>query len=137
MGKISKFANLYDKEGNLLRKVDDSGVLRDYTIEELEELVDKLAEDKDENGKVKNPQALNNANDILLQMYYKYGNPHNDEIMAALKEKYNTKTTKEAVTAALNDVLGETNNTEDVQETVMDEYIEPIAEETNEQADKQ
>jgi hypothetical protein len=128
MGKISKFANLYDKEGNLLRKVDDSGVLRDYTIEELEELVDKLAEDKDENGKVKNPQALNNANDILLQMYYKYGNPHNDEIMAALKEKYNTKTTKEAVTAALNDVLGETNNTEDVQETVMDEYIEPIAE---------
>lgn len=137
MGKISKFANLYDKEGNLLRKVDDSGVLRDYTIEELEELVDKLAEDKDENGKVKNPQALNNANDILLQMYYKYGNPHNDEIMAALKEKYNTKTTKEAVTAALNDVLGETNNTEDVQETVMDEYIEPIAEETNEKADKQ
>lgn len=137
MGKISKFANLYDKEGNLLRKVDDSGVLRDYTIEELEELVDKLAEDKDENGKVKNPQALNNANDILLQMYYKYGNPHNDEIMAALKEKYNTKTTKEAVTAALNDVLGETNNTEDVQETVMDEYIEPIAEETNEKVDKQ
>lgn len=137
MGKISKFANLYDKEGNLLRKVDDSGVLRDYTIEELEELVDKLAEDKDENGKVKNPQALNNANDILLQMYYKYGNPHNDEIMAALKEKYNTKTTKEAVTAALNDVLGETNNTEDVQETVMDEYIEPITEETNEKADKQ
>lgn len=137
MGKISKFANLYDKEGNLLRKVDDSGVLRDYTIEELEELVDKLAEDKDENGKVKNPQALNNANNILLQMYYKYGNPHNDEIMAALKEKYNTKTTKEAVTAALNDVLGETNNTEDVQETVMDEYIEPIAEETNEKVDKQ
>lgn len=137
MGKISKFANLYDKEGNLLRKVDDSGVLRDYTIEELEELVDKLAEDKDENGKVKNPQALNNANDILLQMYYKYGNPHNDEIMAALKEKYNTKTTKEAVTAALNDVLGETNNTEDVQETVMDEYIEPTAEETNEKVDKQ
>ena len=46
MGKISKYSNLYDKDGKLIRSVDSiSGRLDDYAIEELENLVDELAID--------------------------------------------------------------------------------------------
>lgn len=36
MGKISKYSNLYDKDGNFLHKPGN------YSIEELEELIDTL-----------------------------------------------------------------------------------------------
>lgn len=71
MGKINKYANIYDTEGNLIRHVGDDGELKNYTISELEELVDKLAEDKDEEGHVKDPQALNNAYSVLSEQYRK------------------------------------------------------------------
>ena len=53
MGKISKFANLYDKEGNLLRHVSKDGRLKNITKEEVEEaltilrnsLIKKASED--------------------------------------------------------------------------------------------
>lgn len=31
MGKISKNSNLYDKDGNLLKHVNEDGILEDYT----------------------------------------------------------------------------------------------------------
>lgn len=71
MGKINKYANIYDTEGNLIRHVGDDGKLKNYTINELEDLVDKLAEDKDENGNVKDPQALNNVYSVLTTEYRK------------------------------------------------------------------
>ena len=71
MGKINKYANIYDKEGNLIRHVGDDGKLKKYTINELEDLVDKLAEDKDENGNVKDPQILNNVYSVLSEQYKK------------------------------------------------------------------
>lgn len=71
MGKINKYANIYDLEGNLIRHVGDDGKLKNYTISELEELVDKLAEEKDEEGNVKDPQALNNAYAVLTNEYKK------------------------------------------------------------------
>ena len=71
MGKINKYANIYDTEGNLIRHVGDDGKLKNYTIPELEELVDKLAEEKDEEGNVKDPQALNNAYSVLSEQYRK------------------------------------------------------------------
>lgn len=71
MGKINKYANIYDKEGNLIRHVGDDGKLKKYTIDELEDLVDKLAEDKDENGNVKDPQSLNNVYSVLSEQYKK------------------------------------------------------------------
>lgn len=71
MGKINKYANIYDKEGNLIRHVGDDGKLKNYTINELEDLVDKLAEDKDENGNVKDPQSLNNVYSVLSEQYKK------------------------------------------------------------------
>ena len=71
MGKINKYANIYDKEGNLIRHVGDDGKLKKYTINELENLVDNLAEDKDENGNVKDPQSLNNVFSVLSEQYKK------------------------------------------------------------------
>lgn len=107
----AKYANWYDKDGNIINKKDEHGATRSYTIEELEELVDKLAEDKDENGHVKNPVALNNANAILFQMYQKYGNPHEEDILKAIKEYKKEKTTVEEKEKALQEVAAELDTT--------------------------
>lgn len=95
MGKINKFANIYDRNGRLVRHVNDKGELENYTIPELEELVDELAEDKDEKGRVKDPQALNNVTAILFQQYQKKGFSNKDEILAKLSKP----TQKQAVEA--------------------------------------
>lgn len=101
MGKINKYANIYDKDGNLIRHVGDDGKLKNYTTEELEQLLDKLAEDKDENGNVKDPQALNNVNAMLFQYYQKYGPSK------SLLDKLNTY--KKTDTEEVKDALGEVN----------------------------
>ena len=95
MGKISKYSNLYDKDGKLIRSVDSvSGRLDDYTIEELEELVDTLD---------KNSKEFANATAILMHMYEQKGNPHRDELIQKLIEQSKTKTTKAEVVNALNE----------------------------------
>lgn len=71
MNKSSlKYSNLYDKDGNLIRKVNpNTGKLDDYTIEEVEELELKLRNDVDESGKPKKPVELANVRKVLAQMY--------------------------------------------------------------------
>lgn len=120
MGKISKNANIYDLQGNCLRHVDEDGKLHNYTTEELEELVDKLAEDKDENGKVKDPQALNNVNSILFQYYQKYGNPHEKELKEIIQKYAESKSTEEQVQEKLEEVVEEI----EPKELEMDRYVE-------------
>ena len=110
MGKINKYANIYDTEGNLIRHVGDDGKLKNYTINELEDLVDKLAEDKDEEGRVKDPQALNNVYSVLSEQYRK--NPKYlfnkmSELQKQRAEGESTmaeKTTTEEVEKALEEV---------------------------------
>ena len=97
MGKISKYSNLYDKNGNFLHK---SG---NYSIEELEKLVDTLD---------KNSKEFANATAILMHMYEQKGNPHRDELIQKLIEQYKTKTTKAEVVDALNDIKNETEDVE-------------------------
>lgn len=92
MGKISKYSNLYDKDGNFLHKPGN------YSIEELEELVDKLD---------KNSKEFANATAILMHMYEQKGNPHRDELIQKLIEQSKTKTTKAEVINALNDIKDE------------------------------
>lgn len=107
MGKINKYANIYDTEGNLIRHVGDDGKLKNYTINELEDLVDKLAEDKDEEGHVKDPQSLNNVYSVLTEEYRKHPNYLIQKLQELNKAK-NTegstmaeKTTPEEVEKAL------------------------------------
>lgn len=92
MGKISKYSNLYDKDGNFLHKPGN------YSIEELEELVDALD---------KNSKEFANATAILMHMYEQKGNPHKDELIQKLIEQSKTKTTKAEVVDALNDLEDE------------------------------
>ena len=92
MGKISKYSNLYDKDGNFLHKPGN------YSIEELEELIDTLD---------KNSREFANATAILMHMYEQKGNPHRDELIQKLIEQSKTKTTKAEVVDALNDLEDE------------------------------
>ena len=99
MGKISKYSNLYDKDGKLIRSVDSvSGKLDDYTIEELENLVDELAKDETKRTEYTNSMS------ILMHMYETKGNPHKNEIVNKINEYINTKTTKAEVINALKDI---------------------------------
>ena len=89
MGKISKYSNLYDKDGNFLHKPGN------YSIEELEELIDTLD---------KNSKEFANATAILMHMYEQKGNPHRDELIQKLIDQSKTKTTKSEVINALKDI---------------------------------
>ena len=89
MGKISKYSNLYDKNGNFLHKPGN------YSIEELELLIDTLD---------KNSKEFANATAILMHMYEQKGNPHRDELIQKLIEQSKTKTTKAEVINALKDI---------------------------------
>ena len=89
MGKISKYSNLYDKDGKFLHK---SGK---YTIEDLEGLVDSLDI---------NSREFAIATAILMHMYEQKGNPHKDELIQKLIEQSKTKTTKAEVINALKDI---------------------------------
>lgn len=109
-----KYANTY-KNGEIISKKDENGITRDYTIQEVEELIDKLSEDKDENGKVKDPESLNNAVTILMQLYRKYGNPHEKDIIEAIKKAQEEKPLEEQKKEAL----------EEVKEQLSDNEIEP------------
>lgn len=95
MGKISKYSNLYDKDGKFLHKPGK------YTIEELEELVDTLD---------KNSLEFSNATAILMNMYEQKGNPHRDELIQKLIAQSKTKTTKTDVNNALNEVKEQLDN---------------------------
>ena len=92
MGKISKYSNLYDKDGNFLHKPGN------YSIEELEELIDTLD---------KNSKEFANATAILMHMYEQKGNPHRGELIQKLIEQSKTKTTKAEIVDALNDIKDE------------------------------
>lgn len=99
MGKINKYSNLYDKDGKLIRSVDSvSGRLDDYTIEELENLVDELAKDETKRTEYTNSMS------VLMHMYETKGNPHKNEIVNKINEYVKTKTTKAEVINALKDI---------------------------------
>ena len=98
MGKISKYSNLYDKDGNFLHKPGK------YSIEELEALIDTLD---------KNSREFASATAILMHMQHKEeqkGNPYNDKLTQKLIEQSKTKTTKADVNNALNEVKEQLDN---------------------------
>ena len=120
----AKFSNIY-KDGKIISKKDKWGRNRAYTIEEVEQLIDELAENKDENGKVKDPNALNNANAVLFQLYQKYGNPHEAEILEAIKKMQEKKSLEEQKQDALEEVSEELKGANEApKEQKDDEYVE-------------
>lgn len=104
MGKISKYSNLYDRNGKLIRPIDSvSGRLEPYSIEELEKLVDELAKDETKRTEYTNSMS------VLMRMYDTNGNPHKNDIIQKINDyaKSKTKTTKAEVINALNDIKDE------------------------------
>lgn len=83
MGKISKYSNLY-RNNTLERHVNSKGILRKYTLKEVQDLVDKLGTEKDENGRIKDQEGFNNASYILMQMYNDH--KYSDEKKNFIKE---------------------------------------------------
>ena len=100
MGNINKYSNLYNKDNELIKPVNDKGILTDYSIKELEDLVDSL-----DDGNEKN-----NAMSILQQMYTnpktKEDKEYVDQMRKDLLErlKANTSTKKEDVVKSLGEV---------------------------------
>jgi len=113
MGKINKFANLYDKNGKLIRHTDKDGVLKNITIPELEKMIDEYPEDGD-------ALALDNMKMALFQMYNKYGDPHREELIKRILEEQAKRTKPEEVT----EKLQELNDTLEEEKTDDFEYID-------------
>ena len=117
MGNINKYSNLYNKDNEVIKSVNDKGILTDYSIKELEDLVDSL-----DDGNEKN-----NAMSILQQMYTnpktKEDKEYVDQMRKDLLErlKANTSTKKEDVVKSLGEV--EEALTEPTNDT-MDEYVD-------------
>lgn len=136
--------NIYDIDGNIIRKAGDN---HRFTIEEIEELVDDLTEKVQKNPENKVYKVyLNNVHKWLMQMY---NNMSKEEIAKRLslvqtqideaKEKRNEAERREldeinnAIEQLKADYESEiTENVENVRpETIMDEYVEPIEEISN------
>ena len=117
MGTINKYSNLYNKDNEIIKSVNDKGILTDYSIKELEELVDDLPDGIEKN----------NAMSILQQMYTnpktKEDKEYVDQMRKDLLErlKANTSTKKEDVVKSLGEV--EEALTEPTNDT-MDEYVD-------------
>ena len=100
MGNINKYSNLYNKDNEIIKSVNDKGILTDYSIKELEDLVDSL-----DDGNEKN-----NAMSMLQQMYTnpktKEDKEYVDQMRKDLLErlKANTSTKKEDVVKSLGEV---------------------------------
>lgn len=103
----AKYANWYDLNGDIINHVKADGRIHDLTIEEVEALVDKLADEKDENGNIKRKQEFDNASAVLFHMYNKYGNPHEKEIIEAVKNAAKQKASAEEIKEKLEEVNNE------------------------------
>lgn len=120
MSKINKYANLYDKEGNLLKKAP----LTDYTIEETEKLVDDLTEQSKNDPENKDLKLrLDNAAQWLYGLYMRYGNPHENELIERIKQAANKDVSEDQIKEALNAVSDELKKTYNT-DTNDDEYVE-------------
>ena len=103
MGKINKYCNLYNTDGELIRKVDEYGILRDLSFKEVQDLVDKLGIEKDEFGNLKDPEGFNKASAWLMQMYK--DPKYKKEVEAFIKELHDRlKNNKDESTKALGEV---------------------------------
>ena len=128
MGNINKYSNLYNKDNELIKSVSDKGILTDYSIKELEELVDSL-----EDG-----NAKSNAMSMLQKMYTNPKTDADKEYVKKLQEeliknmianKANASTDKEEVTKSLGEIVDTVGNVyssekKDEKINTDDEYID-------------
>jgi len=135
---MSKFSNLYDIDGNIINESPQ----HTFTIEECEELVDKLTKKVEENPENEVYKVyLNNAQKWLMHMYDGMSRQDLMKRMSFLTDSIqNAKdTTNEAEQKQLdeiNKVMEEFKKQYD-NDTIMDEYVEPIEEVKEDERDKE
>ena len=130
MAKINKFSNIYDKDGNLIRKVNEkTGRLDKYTIEEVEQLVDELTEKVKENPENLEYKAqLNNVQSFLFNMYNHMSRNDLMKRMTVLqdsiqKAKSDVTEKEQAVLEKVNEEMDKLKQAYEAEEPVMDEYV--------------
>ena len=127
---MSKYSNIYDIDGNIIRRAYQGN----FTIEEVEQLVDDLTkkvQDNPDNNVYK--VYLNNAQKWLMHMY---NNMSKEDIMkrlTILKDSVDdAKSTQIKAEQAKLDEIGKAmeklKEEYDKEDIKMDEYIEPIEE---------
>lgn len=130
MAKINKFSNIYDKDGNLIRKVNEkTGTLDKYTIEEVEQLVDELTEKVKENPEnLEYKTQLNNVQSFLFNMYNHMSRNDLMKRMTVLqdsiqKAKSDVTEKEQAVLEKVNEEMDKLKQAYEAEEPVMDEYV--------------
>lgn len=120
MGKINKYANLYNQNGELIHSIDPrSGKLNDFSIKETEELLDSL-----DKGSIE----YNNAMSWLMQMYQnpktkedkKYVQDLQNNLIKKLQDEQSKKKQREAAGKTsleeLDKAVNEYNKNSDIEE---------------------
>lgn len=130
MSKIDPNANLYDIDGNLISEAP----LKNKTIKEVEDLVDKLTEKVKENPDNEVYKVyLNNAQSFLFGMYNGMSKEDLISRISALqssveeaKNEVNEaeKAKLDEANASLEELKESYSNEEKVEPTVMDEYVD-------------
>lgn len=124
MAKINKFSNIYDKDGNLIRKVNEkTGTLDKYTLEEVEQLVDELTQKVKDNPKnLEYKTQLNNTQAFLFNMY---NNMSKEDLMKRMTVLQNSiEKAKSDVTEKDQAVLKQINEEMDkLKQEYEDEYV--------------
>lgn len=124
MAKINKFSNIYDKGGNLIRKVNEkTGTLDKYTLEEVEQLVDELTQKvKDNPENLEYKTQLNNTQAFLFNMY---NNMSKEDLMKRMTVLQNSiEKAKSDVTEKDQAVLKQINEEMDkLKQEYEDEYV--------------
>lgn len=117
--KQHKHRNLYDLEGNIIRKAP----LNSVTMQELEEMIDNYKGDK-------SSKEYGNIIMWLYRMYNEKGNPHEQELRERILNLAKTK--QDEIKAKLEEVKGELSEEEldeamklfDSSTSPLDEYTE-------------
>lgn len=128
MAKINKYANIYSKEGDLIRPISiETGKLEKYTLEEVEKLVDDLTEKY--KADPNNEGLMVQLNNTQKYLYYMYNNMSKEDLLKRLsiaKEVVdNAKTERnEAEQQIIEQVNKEIDKLKDAYESEYTEYEE-------------
>lgn len=87
MGKINKYCNLYNNDGELLKKINATGILTDYSVKEAEDLVDSLQ---------KGTSVYYNAVTYLSNLYANPKTKEDSEYVEKLRKELFDKYQKQA-----------------------------------------
>ena len=131
MAKINKYANIYDKSGNLVRPINsETSKLDKYTIDEVEKLVDELTEKY--KADPKNDDLAVQLNNTQKYLYYMYNNMSREDLLKRLsiakdvvdKAKSERSEAEQKILEQVNEEIDKLKEAYEAENDTMDEYVE-------------